>query len=212
MIKKILLTLILILILINSFTYATEDVISSQMKTLNLSSFIKEAQNYTKDVFPNIDLAKFFSFTLKGKIDNTNIFKNILSLFGDEFISAISLIGSILIIIIVHSLLKNFTDNLHNKEGISQIAYYVQYILIVTLIMSNFSNIIKMVNESISNLVGFVNSLVPILLALMTATRKCCICSFNSTYNYFSNYNYRKYDNFINFTNNTNCNSYRNNF
>lgn len=172
MIKKIIITFILILILINSFTYATDGVISSQMETLNLSSFIKEAQNYTKEVFPNIDLAEFFSFTLKGKIDNTNIFKNILSLFGDEFISSISLIGSILIIIIVHSLLKNFTDNLQNKDGISQIAYYVQYILIVTLIMSNFSNIIKMVNEAISNLVGFVNSLVPILLALMSATRK----------------------------------------
>ena len=37
----------------------------------------------------------------------------------------------------IHSILKSISEGLENKS-ISQITYYVQYILIVTLVMSNF--------------------------------------------------------------------------
>ena len=177
------------------------------MEALNISSFIKEGENYTKDVFPDIDLKKILDSVINGQIDNKGMLNIILSLFGDELISAISLLGSILIIVIIHSILKSFSDNLNNSE-IGQIAYYVEYILIVTLIMSNFSNIINMIREAISNLVGFVNCLVPILLALMSATRKCCVCFSSSALDSFFNSIYRKYNNFIYITYNINCYSY----
>lgn len=170
MIKKIIILFILIYIFIIPKTYATDEIISSQMEALNLSSFIDEGEKYTEDIFPDMDLNDLLNSAIKGEVDNKGIYKGILSILGDEIVSSISLLGSILIIIIVHSLLKNFTENLNNSEGIGQIAYYVEYILIVTLIMANFSNIINMMKESISNLVGFVNCLVPILLALMSAT------------------------------------------
>lgn len=170
MIKKIIILFFLIYLISFPISYSTDAIISSQMDTLNLSSFVKEGEKYTKDVFPDIKLNDFLNSAIRGEIDNNGIFHGILSIFGDEIVSSISLLGSILIIIIIHSLLKNFTDNLDNNEGIGQIAYYAQYILIVTLIMANFSNIINMIRESISNLVGFVNSLIPILLALMSAT------------------------------------------
>lgn len=50
------------------------------------------------------------------------------------------------------------------------IAYYIEYVLIVTLVMTNFSEIINMVRDTINNLVGFMNSLIPILLALITSS------------------------------------------
>lgn len=193
-------------------SYATDAIISSQMEALNLSSFIKEGENYTQDIYPDIDLNNFLNSAIRGEIDNKIIAKGILSVFGDEIVSAISLLGTVLIVVIIHSLLKNFTDNLNNGEGIGQIAYYVEYILIVTLIMANFSNIINMIKESISNLVGFVNSLVPILLALMAATRKCSISIFSTTFNNICNSIYWKHDKYIDFTNYINCNCYWNNF
>ena len=69
----------------------------------------------------------------------------------------------------IHSILKSISEGLENKS-ISQITYYVQYILIVTLIMGNFADIIKMVKTSIESLVGFMNSLVPLLITLMLTT------------------------------------------
>ena len=69
----------------------------------------------------------------------------------------------------IHSILKSISEGLENKS-ISQITYYVQYILIVTLIMKNFSDVLQMVKTSIQNLVGFMNSLVPLLITLMLTT------------------------------------------
>ena len=197
MIKKILMLVILIYIFLFPKVYATEEIISSQMEALNLSSLIKEGENYTKEVFPNINLNEFLNSAIKGELNNKEIFKNLMYTSGDEIVSAISVLGSILIVIIIHSLLRNFTENLNNGEGIGQIIYYVEYILIVTLIMYNFSNVINMIKESISNLVGFVNCLIPILLALMSASRKCSISFFNTAINYICNYIYWKYYNFI---------------
>ena len=77
--------------------------------------------------------------------------------------------GSILVIIVIHSILKSLSEGLENK-GIAQITYYVQYILIVTLIMTNFVQILDIVRESIQNLVGFMNSLIPIMITLMITT------------------------------------------
>ena len=132
-------------------------------------------EKYTKEVFPDISLNDFLSSAIKGEIDNKGLLKQIILLLGDEIVDVIYLLGSIIVVIIIHSILKAFTENLEN-ESVSQITYYIQYILIVTLIMANFSTIISGIKDSIANLTGFINCLVPILLALMSATRECCIC------------------------------------
>ncbi len=74
-----------------------------------------------------------------------------------------------MVIIIISSVLRNITDGLENKS-VSQITYYITYILIVTIVMKNFSNIINMVKASIDNLVAFTNCLIPLLITLMITT------------------------------------------
>ena len=46
----------------------------------------------------------------------------------------------------------------------------MQYILIVTIVMSNFSQIITMIKTSTTNMVGFINVLIPLLTTLMVFT------------------------------------------
>lgn len=48
--------------------------------------------------------------------------------------------------------------------------YYVQYIAIVTIIMTNFSDIVNLVKETTTNLIGFMNTLIPVLISLMLYT------------------------------------------
>ena len=74
-----------------------------------------------------------------------------------------------MIIVVVHSILKSISDNLENK-GTSKIAYYAQYILIVTLVMANFSDMVTMIKTAITNIIGYMNTLIPILLALIMTT------------------------------------------
>ena len=74
-----------------------------------------------------------------------------------------------MVIVVISSVLRGITDGLENK-GVSQITYYVTYLLIVTIVMKNFSNIINMVKTSIESLVAFTNCLIPLLITLMITT------------------------------------------
>ncbi|MGN1270227.1 MAG: stage III sporulation protein AE [Clostridia bacterium] len=171
--KRICILIILFLAILTSYSFATEtiseDVLSSQQEELNISSFIKEAQKYTENTFEDININELFTSAITGKIDNNTIIKSIVSIIGKEILNCITVLGSIIVIIVIHSILKSISEGLENKS-VAQITYYVQYILIVTLIMTNFADILQMVKTSIQNLVGFMNSLVPLLITLMLTT------------------------------------------
>lgn len=147
----------------------TDEIINSQKSSLNIGGFLKEAEKYTKEVFEDTDYNELLNSAIKGDIDNSKLGKSILNILGKETFSSIRTIGIIMIIVIIHSVLKSLSEGLENKN-ISQIVYYVQYILIVTVIMSSFAEIITMIKDSISNLVGFANSLIPVLMTLIAST------------------------------------------
>lgn len=86
-----------------------------------------------------------------------------------ELQNAITILGSIILIIIINSILNCITEGLENKS-ISQIAFYVQYILIVTIVLTNFSDIISLIKESIQNMTSFTNLLIPIMMTLIITT------------------------------------------
>ena len=169
MIKRIIIIFILIYCFLIPKVYGTQEIVSSQMESLNIQSLIKEGQAYTNETFPEIKIDELLNSAIQGKIENKGIIKGILSAFGTEITSSFKLIGSILFVIVINSILKAFSDNLDDK-GVSQIAYYVEYILLITIIMANFTNIISLIKDTITNLVGFATSLIPILLALMVAS------------------------------------------
>lgn len=189
-------------------TYATEAMIEEQLEVLDMSSIIKEGKKYTSEVFPEIDINQSLADVIKGNINNKTILMSIISLFGKETVKSITTLGSILIIIVIHSILKSIGENIGN-EGVAKIAYYVEYILIVTIITTNFSQIITSIRDSITNLTGFMNSLLPILLALISATRADSNNKFTSTsIIIFDSYN-RKYYQYCDITNNGSFNNIR---
>lgn len=162
--------LILGALLIPQIVYgSSEDILTEQKEELNISSFIKEADQYAKDTFPDLNVGELFNSAITGKVDNGILYKAIVAIIGKEVVNGITALGSILVIIVIHSILKTISEGLENK-GISQITYYVEYILIVTLIMTNFTSIIEVTRQTIQNLVGFMNSLTPILITLMITT------------------------------------------
>lgn len=148
---------------------SNKETMLEQQEEFGVGEFIDSAKEYTNDFFNEDELNNFFNSAIKGEVDNSSIFKKILSLLGQEFVDSIKAVGSILVIIVIHSILKAISESLEN-ESISKLIYYVQYILIVTIIMSSFSGIVKLVQDTTNNLVGFMNLLVPLLIALMLYT------------------------------------------
>ena len=168
--KKIILIFILILIIPTKVLAETEEeIMSSTQEKFNISGFINQAQEYTGDFFDDMDLSDMFNQAVQGKVNNQTIYKKIIKILGNEVSSNLKILISILVIIVIHGILKSITDSLEDSN-VSQIIYFVQYILIVTLIMSNFTEIIKLIKETANNLVGFINLLMPLLLTLMVYT------------------------------------------
>ena len=170
--KKIILIFILVLIILMLPTQVfaeNEEIMTSTQEKFNINSFLKDAKEYTGDFFEDVSITDMFNEAVQGKINNQTIYKKILKLLGQEVTSSLKVLISILVIIVIHGILKSITDSLENNN-VSQIIYFVQYILIVTLIMSNFTEIIKLVQETANNLVGFINVLIPLLLTLMVYT------------------------------------------
>lgn len=169
--KLITIFAILICIFGTSISIAdTEDeVINSQMDSFNISSFIDEANKYSNDILKDIDIQELLNNAIKGELDTNQLLKNIFPLLGTEIKEALKVMGSILIIVLIHSVLKSISDNLNNKS-VAQITYYVQYILIATVIMTNFSSIITLTKEAVGNMISFIQLLFPLLMTLMLAS------------------------------------------
>lgn len=144
-------------------------IINTQKQNLGIQEFIEQSQKYTEKSMPEIDLNNLLTTAISGGIDNVKFLKLLLGILGKEVLNSAAILSSIIVIIVIHSILKNISDGLGNT-GVSQVAYYVQYIMIVTLVMTSFSQIIIMVKESIQNLVSFINLLIPILITLMVTT------------------------------------------
>lgn len=164
--------LIIFLVLISLYipVFATDlDILQTQKESLGISDFIEASKEYTKETFGDLNIQDVFEDAITGRIGNSNIFNSVLNVLGRETKTAVSNIGIIMIVIIIHSILVTISESLGNKS-VSQIAYFVEYIIIITLVLNNFSDIINMTKESIVDLVGFSNSLIPLLMTLMLTT------------------------------------------
>ena len=169
----ILIFLFIMIIPLNSFGVTddetNEQTLKGQQEEFKIEDFIESSKEYGGDFFEGLDINEMLNDAIKGNVDNNTLVEKIWSLLGNEVTTSIKSMVSILIIIIIHSILKAVSESLEN-DGISKLIYYVQYILIVTIIMGNFSDIIKLVQDTSNNLVGFMNILVPLLIALMMYT------------------------------------------
>ena len=145
------------------------DEMEEELKEFKIQDFVNSSKEYSGEFFEDIDINKLLNNAIEGEVDNSTIFKRIINLLGGEVLTNIKAIVSILVIILIHSILKSISESLEN-DNISKLIYYVQYILIVTVIMTNFSDIVKLVQDTASNLMGFMNILVPLLTTLMLYT------------------------------------------
>lgn len=164
------LVIVFLMILPTQKVYAdNEETIQEQQEEFGIQDFLKNSEQYMGEFFEEVDIGEVLNDAIQGEVDNSTFAKKVLSLLGSEFIRSIKAIGSILAIIVIHSILKAISEGLEN-ESISKLIYYAQYILIITIIMASFSDIVTMVQNTTSNLVAFMNMLVPLLITLMMYT------------------------------------------
>lgn len=171
--KKVIYINILIIIILNLISPVsiadTSETLQEQQKEFGINDFIEEANKYSGEFLEDININDILSSAISVQVDNQKIFNKIAKLFGKETINGLTALGSILAIIVIHTILKSISESLEN-DNIARLIYYVQYILIVTIIMMNFSDIVQSVKSTCNDLIGFMNLLIPLLITLMVYT------------------------------------------
>lgn len=171
--SKFLVSIIIVIVLYSVIPFmsvnATDDIMKEQEEEFGIQEFLDGSKEYAGEFFEDMDLEQILDDAINGEIDNSTFVMKVLNLFASEVITSIKAIGSILVVIVIHSILKAISESLEDKS-ISKLIYYVQYILIITIVMANFADIVKMVQDTTTDLVAFMNMLIPLLITLMMAT------------------------------------------
>ena len=148
-----------------------DEILNSQIDSLNIREFLNSAQDFTKEAFPDLNIIDLFNSSITGNLGNNEI--SLINYFGkifsNELIIAVNLMASVLIVIIIHSIFKIIIESLENSTA-SQIVYMVQYLVIVTMIINTLVSILDITKNSINELVNFMNLLIPLLITLMLTT------------------------------------------
>lgn len=111
-----------------------------------------------------------------GKLNLGGIFGKILNSLSGEVQLGIENMIVILIVIVIHSILKSIIENLGNDSTV-QVAYFLEYLVIVALITNSFVNILDIVKTSVYNVISFMNLFSPILITLMMTTGSIVVSS-----------------------------------
>ena len=104
-------TIMLVIVPINSSYASNEETMKEQQEEFKIQDFIKNAEQYTGEVFEDIDINELLNNAIKGEVDNSTLFKKILNLFGTEVTTNLKAMVSILAIIIMFILML-----LHNSS------------------------------------------------------------------------------------------------
>lgn len=158
-IKKRLVFVLLFVFLLHSSSFAFEGI--------DVSEFIDEVKTYNNDIFPEFANENWLNNILNGNLEMSGqtIIKKVLNLILKEFKENTNLLFKIIGITFICAILKNLQSAYDGN--VSEIAFYVCYMLIIVLIVSAFSNISNICISSIKKLKDFMELIIPLLIALL---------------------------------------------
>ena len=86
---KILIILICCLSVYPAKAKATDNVMEEQKDLLNNSDLVDEANRYSKEAFPDVDIGEILNSAITGKVDTSFFYNVITGILGKEVMSAV---------------------------------------------------------------------------------------------------------------------------
>ena len=106
--------------------------------------------------------------TGEGNLSFSTILSAVVSLFFKEVKTVLSLAFSIVAIGIICSLFKNIQSSF-SSEGVSQIAFYACYAILIVLLSKTFLISMSLGKEVIMQITGFMDKVLPILVLMLAS-------------------------------------------
>ncbi|SDY48278.1 stage III sporulation protein AE [Proteiniborus ethanoligenes] len=150
-----------------------EGLIQKQLESLNvdqLENLVNDISSNTEEMFFKIDFSKVITSLIKGEkvFDEEKIITGIFKLIFREVVANSELLAKLLILSIICSVLTNL-QSAFEKDTVGEIAFYVCYIILISLSIKSFVIAMQITWNAINNMVILMQTLLPILLVLLVA-------------------------------------------
>lgn len=190
--KKLIIILIFFLICFTNSQQvraSQEELVEEQIKDLQVDTLIQDIEKVTDK---NINLNEIFGDAIKGKNSGNIILKGLGKILGSELKESMKMVISILLIIVICGMLRSISENIGNNQT-SKVGHFIQIIILITVLMKVYANILKSVKETLETISSFVYMLIPMFMSLSISTRQYYIINRNT----INNINFNQYNNSI---------------
>ncbi|WP_148549786.1 stage III sporulation protein AE [Paraclostridium bifermentans] len=145
---------------------SVDTYISEQLNKIN----VQEIQNQIKDekFIEDVDLKTFMKDLISGKKTMLDLFdKEGIKLFlFDELRASLKVASIIFVLALLSSILKSL-DNSFSSGAISQVTTYIVFIVMVTLTLVGFKDVLNICNTTIDSMINLMQILMPILITFL---------------------------------------------
>jgi len=148
------------------------EIIEEQMENDEVKS-IEDNLKKTMDedfheIMPDYDPGSLIKDVAKGnfKFDIENIFNRILMYLFKEVYINIDLLIKLVVLVIICAVLNNLQASFMRKS-VGELAFYVCYIVLVSILMVSFNSALKAGIQIIDAMVNFMYSSIPVLITLL---------------------------------------------
>jgi len=160
--KKVFVILLLTINVIFNTAHASE---------FNMNEFVTSLSRFENEFISSEEYSKLIQDIQQGKFnfDYKNIFNNLGKFFSKEIKNNIGILMQVIIIAILSGFLENLKSSF-SSDGVSKLAFYMCYIVAVTIIISSFMKIINLATETIVMLIAFMEVFLPVMIGFIVST------------------------------------------
>lgn len=150
-------------------------IINEQLQSNNDSVISESLRKYmdsnNEKLFPDFDPQKIIKEAATGKFEFSlqGMLNRVLKYLLEEVYLNIDILIKIVILAIICAILKNL-QNSFLSESVGEIAFFVCYIVIVSVLMVSFRSAMNMCLSIIDNMVTFMHAIIPLLVSLLVTS------------------------------------------
>ncbi|MBO8137302.1 MAG: stage III sporulation protein AE [Desulfotomaculum sp.] len=142
----------------------------SELDMNAVENVVQKLDDEIKQAVPELDFRILVSKLARGEIDwnAAEIFNWLIKVIFNEVLANLSLLGKLVVLAIITAVLQNLMTAFE-KATVGKIAYFICYLVLVTMAVGTFTLTINIGREAVDNMVSFMQALLPLLLTLLAA-------------------------------------------
>lgn len=150
-----------------------QEILEGQQRSVDLGEleqFIQAVDQEIGSLLPAGSLKEFIQKFAAGELDLApqELFHQVLTYFWHEVIVNFSLLGKLLLIAVICAVLQTL-QSAFEKGTVAKLAYFVCFLVVITLAVGSFKLAVSTGLGVIERMVSFMQTLLPVLLVLLTA-------------------------------------------